>query len=186
MKTYKGISDDLENKRNEFYEKLRKDIYDFSSKNLKPGTCARTVRDVLEKNGFSSEPIYKQNIYKSINNLKYLSGETSKIEIIMGSPEMNMHMAAQAIANSSTGDFIVLAFLANFRYPEKKLDGCHHVGIVIKSKLTNNPLIGQGGVTSVKNIFKPASWSFNWNWRNAHGVKNKYCMVYVKYGLKSA
>lgn len=184
MKTYKDISDGLENKRNEFYKKLRQDIYDYSSNHLSPGFCALTVRDVLEKNGFSIEPICKKNIYKTINKLKILSEETTEVEIITGSPEMNMHTAAQVIANASQDEYVVLALLANFRYPEKKLDGCHHVGFVIKNKLSDNPLIGQGGMKSVKNIFKPASWSFSWNWENAQGVKNKYCMIYVKYGLK--
>ena len=142
------------------------------------------MKYALLKNGFYISGIH-QNVNRSINELREMSENIDEIEIIKGTPEMNLHMAAQAIANASHGEYIIIAMLANYRYPEKKLDGCHHVGIVMKNKLSDNPLIGQGGVLSEKNIFKPASWSFSWNWKNAKGIKNKYCMVYVKYGLKA-
>ncbi len=93
-------------------------------------------------------------------------------------------MAAQAIANASTGDYIVLAMVANYYYTQKKLKGVHHVGIVLKDKLSDNPLIGQGGVVSEKHIFMRASWSFSWNWKNIEGISNKHYMTYFKYGLK--
>ena len=181
---YQKKSDELENKRDEFYDKLRKDIYNFSSDNLKYGMCVETLKHVLKVNGFSIIGIH-QNVDRSIKELKKLSEDYPEIEIIRGGPEGNDHTAAQAIANASTGDYIVIALLANYYYPDKKLKGCHHVGIVLKNKLSDNPLIGQGGVISEKHIFMPASWSFSWNWKNKEGIKNKYYMTYVKYALKA-
>lgn len=183
MKDYNKISDELENKRNEFYDKLRKDIYDFSSTHLKYGMCVETLKNVLKRNGFSILGI-NQNIEKSINELKSLSEDYPEIKIIRGGPEGNDHVAAQMIANASEGDYIVIALLANYFYTTKKIKGVHHVGIVLKGKSTDNPHIGQGGVISEKHIFMPASWSFSWNWKNIEGISNKHYMNYFKYGLK--
>lgn len=106
-----------------------------------------------------------------------------EIEIIRGGPEGNDHMAAQMIANASTGNYIVIAMLASFLYPIRKLKGCHHVATVVKDRLTDNPSVGQGGVISEKHIFKTALWSFSWNKKNVDGINNKHYMVYFKYGL---
>jgi hypothetical protein len=183
MSDYQKKSDELEIKRNEFYNKLRKDIYNFSSTHLKYGMCVETLKHVLKENGFSTIDIY-QNVEKTINELKRLSEIIPEIEIIRGGPDGNDHMAAQAIANASEGEYIVIALLASYLYPRIKLKGCHHVAAVVKGKLTDNPHVGQGGVISEKHIFKPASWSFSWNLKNIDGIENKHYMVYIKYGLK--
>jgi hypothetical protein len=127
------------------------------------------------------------NIDKNINQLKELSEQIQNVKIIKGSPGCNLHMAAQMAANSSSGDYVIIALLANYRFyePERR-DGCHHMGIVVKDKLSDNPMIGQGGLSPKyrDKIFAPASWSFSWSWKNSLRIKNKYCMVYVKYGLR--
>jgi hypothetical protein len=180
---YKKKSDELEDKRNKFYDKIRKNIYNFSSTHLRYGMCVETLKYVLEKNGFHRLGIH-QNVERSINELKELSKNYPEIEIIRGGPEGNDHKAAQMIANASEGDYIVIALLASYLYPEEKLKGCHHVGVVLKGELTDNPHIGQGGVIFEKHIYMPASWSFSWNKKNIHGIKNKHYMTYIKYGLK--
>jgi len=44
---YQNKSDELENKRNEFYDKLRKDIYNFSYNHLEYGMCVETLKYAL-------------------------------------------------------------------------------------------------------------------------------------------
>lgn len=182
---YQDKSDELELERIDFYDKIKEDIYNFSSKHLKYGMCVETLRHILKVNGFSTSGIC-QNIDKSIIELKILSEVHPEIEIIRGGPEGNDHIAAQAIANASKGDYVVIALLVNYYYTKQKLKGWHHVGIVLKDKLSDNPLIGQGGVISEKHIFMPASWSFSWDRKNIKGIKNKHYMTYVKYGLKKS
>lgn len=186
-RSYPEISIDFEKDRIIFYIYLKSIIAKYAKAMQWGGSCDDTVRSVLKEINFSTEGMKSENIDKNIQHLTWLSDANKDITIIKSSPGTSLHRTAQIIANSSAGDYIVIALLANYKYPDEKQGGQHHVGIVIKAKPSNNPMIGQGGLRPdlIDHIFSPANWSFQWGKRNKKGISNRDAMVYVKYSKRA-
>lgn len=190
MIDYMGVTEQNAKKRVIFFKKLRQYIYEESLQRLWYGSCAITMKAVIQRLNKDKDLDFNiildwphgwdvSNIDKHIQFLDRLATrKDSGVFKIVPAGKISIHMEAQRVANSGA---LVVILNANYYYSDrqKKRGGQHHAGIVIDDfPATDNPMMGQGGIRRKEHIFGRAYTWMQWFKKNDRGIYNKDTTVY--------